>query len=106
MSVLLYVFSLDDEKSLKDVDNWFQSLKKYSNFSALLVGTKSDLSESRAVDDATVEAFASSHGNMKSFIVSSKSGEGLSDLLEEICGLISEIANKRNSKGKKRCIIC
>ena len=88
------------------MDNWFQSLKKYSNFSAVLVGTKSDLTKTRAIDDAAVEAFATAHGSMKSFVVSAKTGDGMSALLDTICGLLLSSGKSKKKKGKKKCIVC
>lgn len=77
--ICLLVYALDDEQSFYNLDTWkreflyYADVKDADTFPFVLIGNKSDLSDSsQQVRPEQVEAWCSSNGNMKYFQTSAK----------------------------------
>lgn len=85
-SVVLVVFSLSDRLSFQSVGFWRKTVAKMSMGAqtAFLVGTKSDLVETRSVSQADAIRLAELLDFSKYLEVSSRTGEGVEELLHSI----------------------
>ena len=85
-SISILVYSINDINSFKNLEQWHNILQKYTydNF-IFLIGNKNTLEEERKVTLEDAEAFKNSYDDIKMFFeVSSKTGENIDKLLENI----------------------
>ena len=120
--IIILVFAINDEKSFKDLEKWYNILKEYTYDNTIfLIGNKSDLREERKVESEKAEGFKNSYDNIKMFFeTSAKNGENMDKLLENIAisiyekddienemkDKISIVLNKKNHKKRKKKRIC
>jgi len=78
-------FDITDVNSFNNVRTWIQNLEKNAagKVSKILVGTKADLEEQRAVSQEDARALATEFG-MKYYETSSKNSEGVTEVFKEL----------------------
>ena len=101
-SVFLLVYDVTNVKSFEDINVWLKTVKEKSPDGIehfVLIGTKIDLKEGRAVSKEAGENFAKTNG-MKFVEVSAKTGEGIKELEDILAEIIYEEFKKYKKKGK------
>ena len=98
-SIAILVYAINDKKSFKDIEKWYNLVKQFSFDSIIfLIGNKSDLKEERKVTIEEVEKSKKDYDNIKIFFeTSAKNGENIDKLLENIAISIY----KKNEKEEK-----
>ena len=97
-SVVLLVYDVTNEKSFNDIDVWLKTAKENSNGEIehfVLIGTKIDLEDGRAVSKDAGKKFAKDNG-MKFVEVSAQTGDGIEDLKDILAKIIYEEFKKKN----------
>lgn len=81
-------YSITDKESFDGIDEWVASLREHAGPNVLMtiIGNKSDLADSRVVQQSDGEAKAAKYG-AQFREVSAKKGEGISDVFVEIARL-------------------
>ena len=103
-NVCLLVYDVTNEKSFNDINVWLKTAKENSNGEIehfVLIGTKIDLKEGRAVSKQAGENFAKTNG-MKFVEVSAKTGEGIKELENILAKIIYEEFKKNKEKKKEK----
>ena len=82
---VIFVFDITNKGSFNLLETWMDDIKKNNkaDISKILIGNKSDLEDKREVSREEAENFAESIG-CKYFECSAKTGENISDALDEI----------------------
>ncbi|XP_072178021.1 ras-related protein Rab-5A-like [Diadema setosum] len=93
----LLVYSINDKKSFDDVDYWMNELRKKAPGDILIfvIGNKSDLESERAVSRSSAEQYARQN-NAVYLESSAKTGEGISEIFQEICAALAKTSKERN----------
>ncbi|XP_072015519.1 ras-related protein Rab-13-like [Amphiura filiformis] len=93
----LLVFDCNSLNSLSRLYHWIENVKLYSEYALLyLVGTKSDIHEAEtSVTDDQIENFCQTHKLYGKFCISSKTGDGVDEMCEEIARTL--LQRKRES---------
>lgn len=88
-SFLILCFAFDDELSFKSLENYLTEYQKHNYLGdVLLIGCKSDVDNYKVKEDAVFE-FARKNG-LKYFTTSSKSNQGISELIDRIPKIIEQ----------------
>lgn len=101
--VCLLVYDVTNEKSFNDIDVWLNTAKENDDGEIehfVLIGTKIDLEDGRAVSKDAGKKFAKDNG-MKFVEVSAKTDTGLDDLKVILAKIIYEEYKKGNEKKKE-----
>ena len=76
---------MTNEKSLKSIGNWIQSIYKVKDTETpvVLTGNKMDLVEERVIDLDAAHKIAQDH-NMSFRMTSAKTGEGVPEMIKDV----------------------
>ena len=102
-NVCLLVYDVTNEKSFNDIDVWLKTAEENSNGEIehfVLIGTKIDLEDGRAVSKDAGKKFAKDNG-MKFVEVSAKTDVGIDDLKNILAKIIYEEFKKNKEKEKE-----
>ena len=86
VSIAIIVYAINDEKSYKDLEKWYNMLNdhSYDNIK-FLIGNKNDLEDKREVKIEEGERFKNNHKNINMFFeASALKGNNMDKLLENI----------------------
>lgn len=88
-SVAIFVYDITNNSSFSALSEWDTLLVQKSPASVLKVvaGNKIDLEEQREVDRNSVEEFAKQIGAVKTYEVSAKTGEGITEMFQQLVDL-------------------
>lgn len=105
--IAIIVFSINSDESFQEIDKWHDKVKEVLNVddpndpnfvSIILVGSKSDLEPTRKVTPDQAYQKACSLGNLVKYIeISSKNGENIDSLKEEIVNCANRITIVRSN---------
>ena len=96
-NAVLFVFSMNNENTLKNINDWIETFKNYSNENIVkyLIGNKVDLGEE--VDMNLINQI-SKDNNLKFKSISSKENISIDELFQEICNDLYQNYKKSNKK--------
>ena len=98
--VVIFVYSIDDRRSFNEIKNtWFTFYDetRVKELILFLVGNKNDLIENQQVTEEEGREYANQIG-AKFFLTSSRSGEGINELFNEIANSFKKKSAKEGIK--------
>ena len=99
-------FDLTQPESFQNVEIWRTEFlnalnpSDASTYPFVLLGNKSDLSDSIKVTKEEIDAYCNSHNNMPYFATSAKDDINLTDAFDKVCDLAFERNTKNNEDDK------
>lgn len=97
---ILLVFDLTNQKSFINLGNYLETIKDKIKSkdvpTIILVGTKSDLSESRVVSQNEIDQFLADHSEVQFYYeTSAKSGSNVDTVFQDVANVLTEKAEKK-----------
>ena len=84
---IFLVFSLDDEKSFANLNNWINDIKKINENESpiiILIGNKKDKIDDRQITEEEIDKYCKQNGIDTYFETSAKTGESIHELFKEV----------------------
>ncbi|XP_071506581.1 ras-related protein Rab-5A-like isoform X2 [Diadema antillarum] len=93
----LLVYDLTDEETFDDVHYWMNELRRKApeDILVFVIGNKLDLESQRAVSRSSAVQYAQENDAVH-LEASAKTGEGISEILQEICAALAKTSKERN----------
>lgn len=89
---VIFVFDLNDIKSLEDLKKWINVADDYNINKRIVVGNKNDLP--KTVSDAQVAAFCAESPGMTYLVTSAKTGENIAECIETLANDLTELRSR------------
>ncbi|CAD8201389.1 unnamed protein product [Paramecium octaurelia] len=97
----IIVYDITVKGTLQKVRQWIQELKQFSqndNVLPVLVGNKDDMHIQRDVEQSQVDELCNEY-QVKHFLVSAKSGKGITEIFQYIADELIQSAKQTNERG-------
>ena len=106
VDAVLFIFSINNEKSFENVNSWIdlfnENYNGKANIPKYLVGNKLDLG--RKVSKDLVNEFINENKKYKYFETSAKENIGINELFEDLAETLYKVQSKENNKKKSQNI--